>query len=176
MLNTNVILNGWTMVQGRKVQMTTAKTNQLATQGNNQFAALQGLKDQEPTIAITTMEHIPTKVEETNKGKCQPIVIESKCIPLGYLAKDGYYYETKEEALAATNKEAMVNKILAEVQEGSCDIQSVLDAINRTRAAKLIKQVVYNAKAQSEALIKKIVDKAKKAVLVNRIIGNPEAV
>jgi hypothetical protein len=147
MPNTNVILNGWTMVQGRKAQMTTAKTNQLATQGNNQFAALQGLKDQEPTIAITTMEHVPTKVEKTNKERRQPTVIESKRIPLGYLAKDGYYYETKEEASAATNKEAMVNQILAEVQEGSRDIQSVLDAINRTRAAKLIKRVVHNAKA-----------------------------
>jgi hypothetical protein len=115
MLNTNVILNGWTMVQGQKAQTTTAKTNQLATQGNNRFAALQSLKDQEPTIAITTMEHVPTKVEETNKEKCQPIIIESKRIPLGYLAKDGYYYETKEEALAATNKEAMVNQILTEV-------------------------------------------------------------
>jgi len=135
------------MVQGRKAQMTTAKTNQLATQGNNQFAALQGLKDQEPTIAITTMEHVPTKVEKTNKERRQPTVIESKRIPLGYLAKDGYYYETKEEASAATNKEAMVNQILAEVQEGSRDIQSVLDAINRTRAAKLIKRVVHNAKA-----------------------------
>jgi len=122
------------------------------------------------------MEHVLTKVEETNKEKHQPIVIESRCIPLGYLAKDGYYYETKEEALAATNKEAMVNKILAEVQEGSHDIQSVLDAINRTRAAKLIKRVVHNAKAQSEALIKKVVDKAKKAVLVNRIIKDPGAV
>jgi hypothetical protein len=122
------------------------------------------------------MEHVPTKVEETNKEKRQPIVIESKRIPLGCLAKDGYYYETKEEALAATNKEAMVNKILTEVQEGSCDIQSVLDAINRTRAAKLIKWVVHNAKAQSEALIKKVIDKAKKAVLVNRIIKNPGAV
>jgi hypothetical protein len=122
------------------------------------------------------MEHIPTKVEETNKEKRQPIVIESKRIPLGYLAKDGYYYETKEEALAATNKEVMVNKILAEVQEGSHDIQSVLDAINRMRAAKLIKRVVHNAKAQSEALIKKVVDKAKKAVLINQIIRNPEAV
>jgi len=176
MLNTNVILNGWTMVQGRKVQMTTAKTNQLATQGNNQFAALQGLKDQEPTITITTMEHIPTKVEETNKEKRQPIIIESKRIPLGYLAKDGYYYETKEEALAATNKEAMINQILAEVQEGSRDIQSVLDAINKTRAAKLIKRVIHNAKAQSEALIKKVIDKAKKAVLVNQIIRNPETI
>ena len=78
------------------------------------------------------MEHILTKVKETNKEKCQPTIIESKHIPLGYLAKDGYYYETKGEALAATNKEAMVSKILAEVQEGSCDIQSVLDAINRT--------------------------------------------
>ena len=85
------------------------------------------------------MEHVPTKVEETNEEKRQPIIIESKRIPLGYLAKDGYYYETKEEALAATNKEAMVNQILAEVQEGSHDIQSVLDAINRMRAAKLIK-------------------------------------
>ena len=93
---------------------------------------LQGLKDQEPTITITTIEHVLTKVKETNEEKCQPIVIESKHIPLGYLAKDGYYYKTKEEALAATNKEAMVNKILAEVQEGSCDIQSVLDTINRT--------------------------------------------
>ena len=72
------------------------------------------------------MEHVPTKVEETNKEKRQPIVIESKHILLGYLAKDGYYYETKEEALTATNKEVMVNKILAEVQEGSHDIQSVL--------------------------------------------------
>jgi hypothetical protein len=176
MLNTNVTLNGWTMVQGRKVQMTTAKTNQLATQGNNRFAALQGLRDQEPTIAITTMEHVLTKVEETNEEKRQPIIIESKRIPLGYLAKDGYYCETKEEALAATNKEAMVNKILAEVQEGSCDVQSVLDAINRTRAARLIKRVVHNAKAQSEALIKEVVDKAKKAVLVNQIIRNPEVV
>jgi hypothetical protein len=120
------------MVQGRKAQTTTAKTNQLATQGNNRFAALQGLKDQEPTIAITTMKHVPTKVKETNKEKCPPIVIESRRIPLGYLAKDGYYYETKEEALAATNKEVMVNQILTEVQEGSHDIQSVLDAINRT--------------------------------------------
>jgi hypothetical protein len=68
------------------------------------------------------MEHVLTKVEETNEEKCQPIVIKSKHIPLGYLAKDGYYYETKEEALAATNKEAMVNKILTEVQEGSRDI------------------------------------------------------
>jgi hypothetical protein len=122
------------------------------------------------------MEHIPTKVEETNKEKCQPIVIESMRIPLGYLAKDGYYYKTKGEALAATNKEAMVNKILAEVQEGSRDIQSVLDAINRTWAAKLIKRVVHNAKAQSEALVKKVVNQAKKAVLVNQIIRNPEAV
>ena len=122
------------------------------------------------------MEHIPTKVEETNEKKRQPIVIESKRIPLGYLAKDGCYYETKEEALAATNKEAMVNQILAEVQEGSRDIQSVLDAINRTRAAKLIKRVIHNAKAQSEALIKRVVDKAKKAVLVKQIIRNPEAV
>jgi hypothetical protein len=122
------------------------------------------------------MEHVPTKVEETNEEKRQPIAIESKRIPLGYLAKDGYYYETKEEALAATNKEAMVNQILAEIQEGSCDIQSVLDAINRTRAAKLIKRVVHNAKTQSEALIKKVIDKAKKAVLVNRIIRDPEAV
>jgi hypothetical protein len=113
------------------------------------------------------MEHIPTKVEETNEEKRQPTVIESKHIPLGYLAKDGYYYETKEEALAATNKEAMVNKILAEVQEGSCDIQSVLDAINRMQAARLIKQVIHNTKAQSEALVKKVIDKAKKAVLVN---------
>ena len=78
------------------------------------------------------MEHVPTKVEETNKEKRQPIIIESKRIPLGYLAKDGYYYKTREEALAATNKEAMINQILAEVQEGSCDIQSVLDTINRT--------------------------------------------
>jgi hypothetical protein len=176
MLNTNVTLNGWTMVQGRKAQMTTAKTNQLATQRNNRFATLQGLKDQEPTIAITTMEYVLTKVEETNKERRQPIVIESKRIPLGYLAKDGYYYETKEKALAATNKEAMVNQILAEVQEGSCDIQSVLNAINRMQAAKLIKRVVHNAKAQSEALIKKVVDKAKKAVLVNRIIEDPGAV
>jgi hypothetical protein len=103
MPNMNVILNGWTMVQEQKAQTTTAKTNQLATQRNNQFAALQGLKDQEPTIPITTMEHISTKVKETNEEKRQPIVIKSKCIPLGYLAKDGYYYETKEEALAATN-------------------------------------------------------------------------
>jgi hypothetical protein len=36
--------------------------------------------------------------------------------------------------------------------------------------------VVHNAKARSEALIKKVVDKAKKAVLVNQIIRNPEAV
>jgi hypothetical protein len=176
MLNTNVILNGWSMVQGWKAQTTTAKTNQLTTQGNNQFAALQGLEDQEPTIAITTMEHVPTKVEETSKEKHQPIVIESKCIPLGYLAKDGYYYETKEEALAATNKEAMVNKILAEVQEGSCSIQSVLDTINKTWATKLIKRVVHNAKAQSEALVKKVIDKVKKAVLVNWIIRDLEAV
>jgi hypothetical protein len=176
MLNTDVILNGWTMIQGRKVQTTTAKTNQLATQGNNQFAALQGLKDQEPTITFTTMEHVPTKVKEMNKEKCQLTIIKSKHIPLGYLAKDGYYYETKEEALAATNKEAMVNKILTEVQEGSCDIQLVLDAINRTHAARIIKQVVYNTKAQSKALIKRVVDKAKKAVLVNQIIRNPEAV
>jgi hypothetical protein len=35
---------------------------------------------------------------------------------------------------------------------------------------------VHNAKAQSEALIKKVVDKAKKAVLVNRIIKDPGAV
>jgi hypothetical protein len=70
----------------------------------------------------------------------------------------------------------MVNKILAEVQEGSCDIQSVLDTINRMRAAKLIKQVVHNARAQSEALIKKVVDKAKKAVLINQIIKDPRAV
>jgi hypothetical protein len=156
--------------------MTTAKTNQLATQGNNRFTALQGLRDQEPTIAITTMEHIPTKVKETNEKKRLPINIESKRIPLGYLAKDGYYYETKEEAVAATNKEAMVNQILTEVQEGSRDMQSVLDAINRTRAAKLIKRVIHNAKAQSEALIKRVVDKAKKAVLVKQIIRNPEAV
>jgi hypothetical protein len=122
------------------------------------------------------MEHVPTKVEETNKEKRQPIVIESRRIPLGYLAKDGYYYETKEEALAATNKEAMVSQILTEVQEGSRDIQSVLDAINRTRAAKLIKRVVHNVRAQSEALIKKVVNPAKKAVLVNRIIKDPEAV
>jgi hypothetical protein len=122
------------------------------------------------------MEHVLTKVKETNEEKCQPIVIESRCIPLGYLAKDGYYYETKEEALVATNKEVMINKILTEVQEGSRDIQSVLDAINRTRAAKLIKWVVHNTKAQSEALIKKVVDKAKKAVLVSQIIRNPEAV
>jgi hypothetical protein len=78
------------------------------------------------------MEHVLTKVEETNKEKRPPVIIKSKCIPLGYLAKDGYYYETKEEALAATNKEAMVNKILTEVQEGSRNIQSVLDTINRT--------------------------------------------
>jgi len=122
------------------------------------------------------MEHIPTKVEETNKEKRQPTILESKHIPLGYLAKDGFYYKTKEEVVAATNKEVMVNKILAEVQEGSHNIQSVLDAINRMWAAKLIKQVVYNAKAQSEVLIKKVVDKAKKAVLINQIIRNPEAV
>ena len=127
-------------------------------------------------IAITTMEHIPTKVEETNKEKRQPTILESKHIPLGYLAKDGFYYKTKEEVVAATNKEAMVNQILAEVQEGSRDIQSVLDAINKTRAAKLIKRVVHNAKAQSGALIKKVIDKAKKVVLVNQIIRNPEAV
>ena len=122
------------------------------------------------------MEHVPTKVKETNKEKRQPIIIESKCIPLGYLAKDGYYYETKKEALAATKKEAMVNKILVEVQEGSCNIQSVLDTINRTRAARFIKQIIHNAKAQSKALVKKVIDKAKKAVLVNQIIRNPEAV
>jgi hypothetical protein len=131
MLNTNMILNGWTMVQGQKVQMTTAKTNHLATQGNNRFATLQGLKDQEPTITVTIMEHVPTKVKEMDKEKHQPTIIESKCIPLGYLAKDGYYYKTKEEALAATNKEAIVNKILTEVQEGLCNIQSILDAINK---------------------------------------------
>ena len=91
-----------------------------------------------------------TKVEETNEEKRQPIVIESIHIPLGYLAKDGYYYETKEEALAATNKEAMVNQILTEVQEGSRNIQSVLDAINRTRAAKLIKRVVHNARPKAK--------------------------
>jgi hypothetical protein len=176
MPNTNVTLNGWSMVQGRKAQMTTAKINQLATQGNNQFATLQGLKDQEPMITITTMEHILTKVKETNEEKRQPMIIESKCIPLGYLAKDSYYYETKEEALATTNKETMVNKILTEVQEGSCNIQSVLNAINRIRAARLIKWVVHNAKAQSEALVKTIINKAKKAVLVNQIIRNPEAV
>jgi hypothetical protein len=84
------------MVQGRKAQTTTAKTNQLAIQGNNQFTALQGLKDQEPTITVTTMEHVPTKVEETNEERRQPIVIKSIRIPLGYLAKDGYYYETKD--------------------------------------------------------------------------------
>jgi hypothetical protein len=50
------------------------------------------------------------------------------------------------------------------------------DTINRTRAAKLIKQVVHNAKAQSKALIKKVIDKAKKAVLINRIIKDPGAV
>jgi len=176
MLNTNVILDGWSMVQGQKVQTTTTKTNQLATQGNNQFAALQGLKDQELTIAITTMEHVLTRVEETNKEKHQPVIIESKRIPLRYLAKDGYYYKTKEEALVATNKEAMVNKILTEVKEGSCDIQSVLDAINRMWAARLIKQVIHNVKAQSKALIKRVIDKAKKAVLINQIIRNPEVV
>jgi hypothetical protein len=156
--------------------MTTARTNQLATQGNNRFTALQGLKDQESTIVITTMEHVLTKVKETNEEKCQPTIIKSKRILLGYLAKDGYYYETKEEALAATNKEAMVNKILIEVQEGSCSIQSVLDAINKMQATKLIKRVIHNAKTQSEALIKKVIDKAKKAVLVNQIIRNLEAV
>jgi hypothetical protein len=164
------------MVQGREAQTTTAKTNQLATQGNNRFATLQSLMDQEPTTAITTMEHVPTKVKEPNEGERQPIIIESRRIPLGYPAKDGYYYETKEEALAATNKEAMVDKILTEVQEGSHDIQLVLDTINRMRAAKLIKRVVHNAKAQSEALIKKVVNKAKKAVLINRIIKDPGAV
>jgi hypothetical protein len=70
----------------------------------------------------------------------------------------------------------MVNEILTEVQEGSRNIQSVLDAINKTHTARLIKQVVCNAKAQSKALIKKVVDKAKKAVLVNQVIRNPEAV
>ena len=44
------------------------------------------------------------------------------------------------------------------------------------RAARLIKQVVHNVKAQSKALIKRVVDKAKKAVLINQIIRNPEAV
>jgi hypothetical protein len=51
----------------------------------------------------------------TNEERCQPTIIESKRIPLGYLAKDGYYYETKEKALVATNKEVMVNNILTEV-------------------------------------------------------------
>ena len=90
------------MVQGRKAQMTTAKTNQPMMKRNNQFTILQEIKSQEPTIMLTTMEQVPTETKEPVEEKHPPTVIKSEHISLGYQGKDGYYYETKEEALSAT--------------------------------------------------------------------------
>ncbi len=61
------------------------------------------MKCHEPTIAITTMEHVPTETKEPVKEKHVPVIIKSERITLGYLGKDGYYHETKEEAHAATS-------------------------------------------------------------------------
>jgi len=49
------------------------------------------------------MKHVLTETKEPVKEKHTPAVIKSECIALGYLGKDGYYHETRKEALAATN-------------------------------------------------------------------------
>ena len=109
------------MVQGRKAQMTTAETNQLKIQGSNRFTILRVMKCQEPTIAITTMEHVPTETKEPVKEKHTPVTIKSEHITLGYLGKDGYYHETKEEALAATSLETRAQLLINDTIERAKD-------------------------------------------------------
>src|SRR5216683_8095830 len=130
--------------------MTTAKTNQLTTQRNNWFTILQEIEYQEPTIIITTMEQVPTETKEPVKEKCPPTVIKSKHISLGYLGKDSYYYETKEEALLATHpktraqqlidktvKRAMINmafkKVLQYGQQGLWELEQRLQNLQKKK-------------------------------------------
>ncbi len=73
------------------------------------------MKCQEPlTIAITTMEQMLTDTKEPVEEKHMPTIIKSKHIALGYLGKDGYYHETKEEALVATNPETRAQQLINE--------------------------------------------------------------
>ncbi len=102
------------MVQGQKVQMTTAKTNKPTTRKYNWFTILWEIGSQELTIAITTIEQTLTETKEPVKEKHPPTIIKSKCILLEYPGKDSYYYETREEALAAMNPKTKAQQLIDE--------------------------------------------------------------
>jgi len=48
------------------------------------------------------MKDTLTENQKAVEEKQQPITIKNERISLGYPGKDGYYYQTKEEASAAT--------------------------------------------------------------------------
>jgi hypothetical protein len=54
------------------------------------------------------MKDILTENQKAVEEKQQPITIKNERILLGYPGKDGYCYQTKEEALAATCLKMMV--------------------------------------------------------------------
>ncbi len=95
------------------------------------------MKCQELTITITTMEQVLTDTREPVEEKCTPAIIKSERITLGYLGKDGYYYKTKEEALAATSIEMKAQQLINKTIEQA--------RINTTRARQAINETVKQA-------------------------------
>ena len=60
------------------------------------------------------MEQMLTETKEPVEEKHPPIIIKSECIVLGYLGKDGYYYETKKEALLTIDPKTEAQQLINE--------------------------------------------------------------
>ncbi len=98
------------------------------------------MKCHKPTITITTMEHIPTETKEPVKEKHTPAVIMSERIALGYLGKDSYYHETKEEALVATSLKTKAQLLINDtIEQAKSNAVEARQAINQT-----VKQAMVN--------------------------------
>ncbi len=81
--------------------------------------------------AITTMEHILTETKELVEEKHMPVIIKSERIALGYLGKDGYYHETKEEAATSlkTRAQLLINNTIKQAKINATEARQ---AINKT--------------------------------------------
>jgi len=77
------------------------------------------------------MEHVPTETKEPVEEKHTPIIIKSERITLGYLGKDGYYHETKEEAHAATSLETkaqlLINDTIEKARSKAAEAQQAIN-------------------------------------------------
>jgi len=79
------------------------------------------------------MKQVPTDTKEPVEEKQTLTVIKSEHITLGYLGKDGYYHETKEEALAAMSLKMRAQLLINDtIEQAKINAIKARQAINET--------------------------------------------